>query len=224
MGLPSHTVKRADSITHTITFDLHIDATRYACVEDFAGFLFIDAPKVTVSKYLCAPDYDPNDTYSPVPKPEKVTRPFVEITIDHGKNPENASYAYAVLPYADDEKLKKYAEDPHFEIISNTDKIQAVKEKTLGITGIIFYEAGQCAGIEVNKPCLVTYRETGGEFKIKVCEPTNKVDSLEIEIDKKLSLITHDNRYSVECGTNTKLTLNTARSQGEGYEAKFRVE
>lgn len=206
------------------TFDLHIDAPRYACVEDFAGFLFMDAPKVTVSKYLCAPDYDPKDAYSPVPRPEKFTRPFVEITIDHGKNPVNASYAYAVLPYADDEKLKKCAEDPDFEIISNTDKIQAVKEKSLGITGMIFYEAGECAGIKVNRSCLVTYKETGGEFKIKVCEPTNKVDSLEIEIDKKLSLLSCDNRYSIECGKNTKLTLNTARSQGEGYEAKFRAE
>lgn len=206
------------------TFDLHIDAPEYACVEDFAGFLFLDAPRVTVSKYVCAPDYKSDDIFSPVQKPEKVARPFVEITIDHGKNPQNACYAYAVLPYVDDKKLKKYAEDPNFEIISNTDKIQAVREKTLGITGIIFYEAGECAGLKVDKPCLVTYKEMNGEFKIKICEPTNKVDSLEIGINKKLSLISCDNRYSVECGENTKLTLNTARSQGEGYEAKFKAE
>ncbi len=203
------------------TFDLQIDDPSYACMEDFAGYVFIDAPKITVSKYLCAPDYDSNDGYSPVPKPEKVTRPFVEITIEHGKNPQNASYAYAILPYADDEKLKKYAKDPDFEILSNTNKIQAVKEKNLGITGIVFYEAGECAGIKANKPCIVTFKENADGFKIKICEPTNKTDKLEIEIFKKLKLLSCDDRYKINCGDTTVLNLNTSLSTGEGYEAVF---
>lgn len=208
------------------TFENKYESPSYARVEGFAGFVFLDAKKVSVSKYMHAYDrkfaeFVMDDGYKPDASEEE--RPFVEIMINHGKNPTNASYAYAVLPYASEEKTKAYAENPDFEIISNTNEIQAVKEKTLGITGIVFYEAGECSGIKVNSPCIVTFKETDSEFKIKICEPTNKVDRLEIEIDRKLTLFSAHNRYDISCDERTFLSLNTERSLGEGYEAIFSI-
>ena len=204
-------------------FETVFESPKYARVEGFAGFVFADAQNVSVSKYLYA--IDPKEVKDPVSIPEyaQKERPFVEITINHGKNPKNSTYAYAVLPYADDKKLAKYAENPDFEIISNTVECQAVREKNLGITGIVFYEAGECAGIKVDTACIITFEESDGLFKIKVCEPTNKVNTVNVEINKKLELISADNRYEINVSDKTALKLNTALSVGEGYEAVFEM-
>lgn len=211
------------SVMPTEAFEAVYDKPEYARVEGFAGFVFADAEKVSVSKYLYAMKQEDIKDPIAIPDHAKKERPFIEITIDHGSNPKDATYAYAVLPYADEEKTAKYAEDPDFEIISNTVKCQAVKEKTLGITGIVFYEAGECAGIKVDTACIVTFSETDTGLKIKVCEPTNKVDEINVEINKKLELISADLRYDIDRENTTKLHLNTKNSVGEGYEAVFRI-
>ena len=200
---------------------------KYARMEDLAGYVFFDAANVNVSKYTFAYDKEIAAEYNKeayVPNVTKEDRPFMEIAINHGKNPVNASYAYVILPYATDSELKAYYESPEIEIIANTNSCQAVKKPSLNITSIFFYEAGECAGIKVTKPCLVTFKEANGEFKIKIAEPTNKVDTLEIEIDKKLSLIKADGRFETDCSDICKLTLDTSLSQGEGYEALFKIE
>lgn len=206
-----------------VAFETKFKSPQNATVEGFAGFVFAEAENVTVSKYMYA--IDPKKVKETVTIPEyaQKERPFIEITIDHGANPKDASYAYAVLPYADEEKTAKYAEDPDFEIISNTVKCQAVKEKTLGITGIIFYEAGECAGIKVDTACIVTFAENDTGLKIKVCEPTNKVDEINVEINKELEPVSADLRYDIDRENTTKLHLNTKNSVGEGYEAEFKT-
>lgn len=207
------------------TFEKIFYTPKVARVEGFAGFVFTDAENLSVSKYMYAidPKGIKDEYYSSVPEAVQKERPFIEMIINHGKNPQNKSYAYAVLPYADEEKLAKYAENPDFEILSNTTECQAVKEKTLGITGIIFYEAGECAGIKVDTACIVTFSEVNGKFKIKVCEPTNKVDAINIEINRNLKLLSADNRYTTNISDTAKLSLNTKDSVGEGYEAEFKV-
>lgn len=213
-------------ILENTLYEKTYEAPKYARMEDLAGYVFFDAKNVSVSKYTFAYDKEIAAEYNKeayVPDVTKEPRPFMEIAINHGKNPVNASYAYAVLPYASDSLLKAYFDKPEIEIISNTDKIQAVQKESLGITGIIFYDAAECANIKVNTASIITYKELDGKFKIKVAEPTNKVDTVTIEIDKKLKLISCDNRFEVKCGEKTTLTLNTALSQGEGYEAEFEI-
>ncbi len=202
-------------------FDKSFDDPRFARVEGFSGFVFLDAPKLSVSKYMYEIPEDTWGMHSVIPDYAKGERPFVEMMIDHGKNPDNATYAYVVMPYASDESLKAYSENPSVEILSNTEKCQAVVEKTLGVTGIVFYEAGKCAGIKADRPCLVTYSEENGEFKISICEPTNKTDEVRIEILRPLKLKASDRRYTVECGKTTRIKLDAALSVGEAYRATF---
>lgn len=213
--------------TNTELFSKDFKTPSYARVEGFAGYVFLDAENVSVSKYMHAYSKDfaelvCHEGYKPTASEEP--RPFVEILINHGKNPTNGTYAYVMLPYATEEKTKAYAENPNVEIIANTNSIQAVKEKNLGITGIIFYEAGECSGIKVDKPCIVTFKEKDGEFTIKVCEPTNKENSINAEILKPLFPVSVHNRFDVVYGNTTRLTLNTEDSFGEGYDAKFTVK
>lgn len=206
-------------------FEKTYESPEFARVEGFAGFVFADAENLSVSKYMYAidPKEIKDNYYSSIPEFAQKERPFVEMVINHGKNPKNKAYAYAVLPYADEEKLAKYAENPDFEVISNTKDCQAVREKTLGVTGIVFYEAGECAGIKVDKACIVTFSENNDKLKIKVCEPTNKEETVTVEINRELKLISADKRYTVENSKTTKLVLNVKDSVGEGYNAIFSI-
>ncbi len=203
------------------TFDKSFDKPKWAMIEDFAGYVFTDAKSVSVSKYMYEHDPAMFDGYVSFPEWAKGNRPFAEMMINHGKNPKADTYAYAILPYANEEKTAAYAKNPDYKIISNTPACQAVKEKTLGVTAIIFYEAGECAGIKVDRPCIVTYSEKRGKFKISVAEPTNKTDKVKLEIMKKLTPVSADARYKIKCDDTVKITLNVDLSAGEGYEAVF---
>ncbi len=211
------------SVMPHCAFESSFENPKYARVEGFAGFVFTEVNKVSVSKYLYSMNQDEIKDPITIPDYAKKERPFLEIFIDHGKNPVDASYVYAILPYASEEKTAKYAENPDFEVISNTKDCQAVREKTLGVTGIVFYEAGECAGIKVDKACIVTFSENNNELKIKVCEPTNKEETVTVEINRELNLISADNRYTVEKTKITKLVLDVKDSIGEGYEAIFSI-
>lgn len=210
-------------ILETAPFDMKFCKPKFARIENFSGFVFLDADNVSISKYM----YEiPEGTYGMnirVPEYAKGERPFAEIMINHGHNPHGATYAYCVLPYADNARLKEYSDNPDVTVISNTTSCQAVKEKTLGVTGIVFYEAGECAGIRVDAPCLVTFTEGEDVLKLSVCEPTNKNGMVRLEILKPMKLKECHRRFSVECGETVRVTFDASLSVGEAYTLTFGI-
>ena len=112
---------------------------------------------------------------------------------------------------------------PEFKIISNTTVCQAVTKEKIGFTGMVFYEGGECCGIKASAPLLVAFTEKDGKLKIKIAEPTQKQDTVTLEILRPLTLISANARFTVECKETTKLTLDTSLSVGEGYEAEFKI-
>jgi hypothetical protein len=194
------------------------------------GYVFPNTESIYLSRYA----FDPKDAFfdrqylSPDHQKDLETfkngdKPFVELRIEHGKNPQNASYVYAILPTTSGRNLARYAAKPEFTVLSNTTQCKAVRKDSIGITCIVFYEAGECAGIRVDHPAIVTYTEHDGELRIKVAEPTNKVDTLTVRIERPLTTVTHHPRFTVSCTTDAAtLTLDASLSVGEGYEAAFK--
>lgn len=62
--------------------------------------------------------------------------------INHGVKPTSGSYEYIVVPNIKIEDINDYMETTEIEILSNTDKIHAVKHHGLQITQINFFEPG----------------------------------------------------------------------------------
>jgi len=106
---------------------------------------------------------------------------FFEMWLSHGVNPENETYSYVILPDKNAEETAAYAQNPDIEILSNTDKIQAAREKELGITGIVFHEAGSLENISVSQAIILIY---DGET-VKIADPTQKLDSVRVTIGTK---------------------------------------
>lgn len=103
---------------------------------------------------------------------------FIAAYIEHGISPGNQSYAYAVVPVKGDSgiagKVNTDADMLQSQVLMNSSSIQAVRNGK--VTGIVFYEAGDFAGITVDKPCIVM---TDGE-KFCVADPTHKLNEISV--------------------------------------------
>ncbi len=189
-------------------YDERFENPDYLLWQGHAGYVFLDKTNLYVSRY----NYTTN-----------VEQPYLEVRVEHGENPIDASYAFAVLPYADEEKLEKYAKCPDVEIISNTNSLQAVREKNLGISSYVFYEAGKCENIATDTPCIISVSEKDGGFEFSVCDPTLEAESIIVKIYGSAKLVGADFKMAIaENDGYTEVTVNCKDSMGAPYRAKFK--
>ena len=78
---------------------------------------------------------------------------FIDILLSHGVNPENAGYAYMLLPSASEDEVACYAADPKVEILRNDANCQAVKYAD-GTVIATFWEPAEVCGIVASTPCM----------------------------------------------------------------------
>ncbi len=147
-------------------------------------------------------------------------RVFSEIFFDHGTHPTNDTYSYIILPLSTRAEGKAYSENPDVEILANTKQIQAVREKELGITGIVFWQAGSYAGITPDFPCTMLLRETGSSLRIALSDPTMKLTGKRtVVLDGTYVLTGGDSRVSVSAaGGKTTLTVDMTGAEGQSIE------
>ncbi len=100
---------------------------------------------------------------------------FLEIWLDHGKLPENASYEYVIIP-STSMKMNAFFEfvaAPDYTVLSNTDKVQAVADGDSGVTGYTFWEGAECNGIKTDFACNMIVKETDNEITIAISDFTH---------------------------------------------------
>ena len=172
-----------------------------------AGYVFLGDTDLLVSRY--------NYTTS-------VEQPYMELRIEHGANPKDASYAYAVLPYADKEKLAAYSASPDVEIISNTTSLQAVREKKLGITGYVFHTEGKCDLVECDCGAIVMTKDNDGRVDISVCDPTQLLTSMTVRLKGAYKLISSENGMTVDIKDGfAQITVACEGTMSAPYKASF---
>ena len=127
----------------------------------------------------------------PSPK-KKVSMPVFSLWVDHGKRPEGANYSYVVMPGKKQKEASSAADDLPVRIVDNTPALQAVYHWELGISQMVFYEAGKVQlpeGLEVtvDTPCMVVLREIPGGLSVAVSSPQHRADKIRVTLNKKLS-------------------------------------
>ena len=103
---------------------------------------------------------------------------FLEIYFVHGKNIKNLSYQYFILPEIDRFDYKKYVDN--IEILSNTSKVTAIRNKLNNIIEYIFWESGNFNNIKVDNPCTIIMNEK--EFYIS--DPSQKINYINVRFGK----------------------------------------
>lgn len=100
---------------------------------------------------------------------------FVEIWLDHGSKPTDATYEYAILPSASTNmnEFFAYVADPGYEVLSNTAALQAVKDKSSGAVGYTFWKGGEVNGIKTDFACNVLTKVDGNTVTIAIADFTH---------------------------------------------------
>ena len=124
---------------------------------------------------------DVGDSSSPV---DPITRRYLTMWFDHGRDPDTESYAYLLVPGASRARTAELAADPDFKILANTKEIQAVRVPRLGLTAVNFWAAGSVSGIAVDAPCSLLIRE-GSRLSVAVADPTQELATLSVTLDRR---------------------------------------
>lgn len=109
--------------------------------------------------------YDINNS---VDQKNKIEQEVFTLSLDHGFQPQNGTYAYVVVPgKRNASEMDKYRKNIPVEILSNTTDIQAVRNPKKDIWQIVFYQPGEFSHgslhIRVDKPCALMLKGTGTE-------------------------------------------------------------
>lgn len=113
---------------------------------------------------------------------EKRTVNFMNLFMEHGSNPTNATYSYVLLPNKDAAQTSAYTSNPDIQIVQNNEIAQAVKENKLHILGVNFWQAGTVDCIESSNPASVMLEETGNAITLSVSDPTQKQNKVTVKI------------------------------------------
>ncbi|TDT74678.1 polysaccharide lyase family 8-like protein [Arthrobacter sp. AG258] len=108
---------------------------------------------------------------------------FASLAINHGKDPQDASYSYVLLPGADAQKTASYAKAPQAEVLSQTTEVHAVREAAKGLLGAtVWTDKPTPIDVDGSRFLTVTGRaalmtqETKDGLTIAVSDPTQGAD------------------------------------------------
>lgn len=139
----------------------------------------------------------------------KAQAPVFELDIPHGSLPQDAAYAYTVVPAISQSDSLDYVPPT---ILRNDATIQAVCKD--GRLAAVFWKVGQIDTpnglcVRADKKCLLTLQETDGALRIAVSNPENRPKAVNVYINRTLPERTDD-----EC---------TVRSAEGGSVLHFRL-
>jgi chondroitin AC lyase len=163
---------------------------------------------------------------------ELIKKDVFTLWYDHGKQPENGSYAYMVLPDIDANLMfGGKASDQDIAILANNGNMQAVGHLELGLYQVIFYEVGELTlenGIKVasKHPGMAQLKVKDGKVtEIHVSDPSRKQSSLTLTLSGQYS--SENPKVSIRTTTNdnqSELSIELPQGEYAGSSVGFKVE
>jgi len=143
------------------------------------------------------------------------TNPFLKLTLNHGPNPKNATYAYVLLPLLTAQETQTYASNNQLQILSNDASAHAVYQKNQGSLGIVFWNTQKrINGVSVNKPAIV-FIQYGNNNKVSiiVSDPTSLSSQIEVSMVGRFSLTDTPSN-------NSSSTTETTSNENSDFSGK----
>ncbi len=146
-----------------------------------------------------------------------ITRRYHTIYLDHGVDPDAASYAYVLLPGRTAGETAAAAAASDLQIIANSAAVQAIRLPAARLTMANFWSPGTAAGITVNAPCSVVMGEAAGTVTVAVSDPSRAATSLTVTVPAR-DITGHDGDPQVSVASTrpwARLTVDVAGALGD---------
>ncbi|MGV9316318.1 polysaccharide lyase 8 family protein [Streptomyces sp. NPDC003691] len=145
--------------------------------------------------------------------PERATRRYRTLWLDHGTDPVDASYRYLLMPGASAARVAARAADPRWlRVLANDARCQAVAIPSLGLTAANFFAPGTAGPLTASAPVSVLVREDGsGGATLHLADPERSAAPVEIVWRRPARAVTaHDPAIEVlATGRAVRLRLRT---------------
>jgi chondroitin AC lyase len=135
------------------------------------------------------------------------------------------NYSYIIVPSTDEKNMMSYIKRDDIEIAANTDSIQSVRHRGLGIWEIIFYKGSSFKHNEIevktNRPCTMILKQgKHGEFLLHVADPGQTGHDIILDINDKKNdvtyqgFVTYKNTPEIYWGLTQKVVLSKSTPTG----------
>lgn len=160
--------------------------------------------------------------------PAELTRHYLTLWFDHGVDPEDASYAYVLLPNKTAAEVKQYTAKPGIVILENSAEAHAVRQNERNTTGInVWIDGGKKVGdLWVDRKSSVMLMENEDQLELAVADPTfRQTSAIQMEIDKEAeSVLFRDPAVTiVRLRPTIRLTVDVRGAGGKTFRAAFKT-
>ncbi|GAA2272641.1 lyase [Streptomyces ruber] len=139
---------------------------------------------------------------------ERRTRRWQTLWLDHGTDPEAASYVYVLMPGASREQVAARAADRgRLTVLANDARRQAVHVRPLGLTAANFFGPGTAGPLTVTAPASVLVRHRGRAATLCVSEPPRTGEPFEVLWDHPVRDVVRADPSVEVLGTGRRLHL-----------------
>lgn len=142
-------------------------------VHDNWGYYFPDQNNVMLSAQTQTGDWN---RLMRSQRSKEVKKDVFTLWIDHGKNPQDATYAYYVFPAADPQHIDSRA---RVIKIQNNQNIQVAEDVEHLISGFVFVKEGAVTSetfgkLSVDIPAVLLLSKKGSQIDLSIADPTHQ--------------------------------------------------
>lgn len=184
------------------------------------GYVILDDSKVSVKKETNTAAWSEINQLPEFLTTDKKTNSFVSLSIKHGSDITNKSYAYAVYPGKTASETEALSKTANFEVLANNETVQAISSD--GVKYYNFLKAGKMDGITVNGPASVIVSEENGKMNFSVASLNRGGAAIEMTLDATYDSPAVDNS-KVQVLSNEPVKLSVATNK-DGSSTKFVLE
>lgn len=188
------------------------------------GYYFPETASISVTKETVTESLRKIRTSNP---DTKVTKNFFTLGLDHGKNPQSASYAYVILPNFNVNQTVEYTKSPSIQVLSNTEDVHAVENTKLRIKGYNFFRDKKktVSNVTSYNQASILVKNEGDTITIAVSDPTFKLDKMKLEIEVPNPTVIAASK-GVKTSVSSKkvvIHIDSIHSNGKSFEIKLKT-
>ena len=142
------------------------------------------------------------------------TGTYATAWIEHGENPDAASYEYAVLVQPDGAAIEAFDPKQAYSVVRKSTSAHIVHDRATNSTGYAVFDSNEALPestplASVSRPCLVMIEEHADHVLLSVCDPDLRPDAKEalaLEITLRGTFTSAEPHIKPESG-QTRITL-----------------